>query len=68
VGLRCAWGSQGFWIGNNDREVDHGEEVEGEEEIREEEKEGRSSQKEEDAEGIEKEGGEEDSQKGGTQA
>ncbi len=58
------WGRRGVRIGSSDREVDHGEKVQSEEEIREE-KEGRTGQKEEDAEGI---GEEEDSEKGGEKA
>ena len=53
-----AVGARGFWIGSSDREVDHGEEVQSEEEIGQE-KEGRSGQKEESIEGIEEEDREE---------
>jgi hypothetical protein len=53
-----AVGARGFWIGSSDREVDHGEEVQSEEEIRQE-KEGCSGQKEEDTEGVEEEDGKE---------
>ena len=52
------WGRRGFRIGSSDREVDHGEEVQSEEEIGQE-KEGRSGQKEEDTEGVEEEDSEE---------
>ena len=59
-----AVGARGFWIGSSDREVDHGEEVQSEEEIGQE-KEGRSGQKEEDIEGVEEEDSEEGCQKAG---
>jgi hypothetical protein len=61
-----AVGAHGYWIGSSDREVDHGEEVQSEEEIRQEE--GRSGQKEEGIEGIEEENGEEGCQEGSQEA